>query len=131
MSKIKFELYGNECEVREFLLDGENILVFEFQEEYEGFVRIGEITSRLNEGKCAFDLRLLPNEEMHPVLVIPNGVINLPTFKKLGRAIELLDCTEDYIRRASQRERALEKRILELEMELREISERIYKTTIL
>ena len=131
MSKLSFEIFNTEYELVGITSDGENRLVFEFSEEYEGFVRIGDLTSRLEGGRCEFDLRQIENGEFSPSLVIPNRIINLPQIKKLGRALEILDCTDGYIRSASQRERALEAKVSCLERQLEEISSKVYGETIL
>ena len=131
MSKLSFEIFDTEYELVGIALDGENALVLEFSEEYEGFVRIGDLTSRLDGGLCEFDLRQIENGELFPTLVIPGRIVNLPKIKKLGRALEILDCTDVYIRSASQRERALEDKVARLERELEEISNKVYGETIL
>ena len=131
MSKVSFEIFDTECELVGILQDGENKLVLEFDEEYDGFVKIGDFTSRLDGTKCEFDLRLIENGEHFPTLVIPNNIIRLPKLKKFGRSIEILDCTDGYIRAVSQRERALEEKVANLEVRLEEISNKVYGETIL
>ena len=131
MNILGFEFFQGEVEITELALTGDATLMMKFPDGTHGFVRIGDITSVIREGSCELDLRLLENGVQLPELVMLGEIIQLPPFKKLGRAIELFDCTDAYIRAASQRARRLEGRILELEERLEALSERIYNTTIL
>lgn len=131
MSKIKLMLYGAEAEVLESLPDSSNVLTLDFCEELSGFVRIGELTARLSGGRCDFDLRLLENGDYSPELILKSERIPLPLIRKFGSGIVCCDCTEGYIRSASQRERELAKRVGALENKLREIEEKVYGPLII
>lgn len=131
MSKIKFELYGGDVETVDFSQDSASLLTLDFSEELEGFVRIGELTERLSGGICDFDLRLLENGDYTPELILEDRRVVLPLIKKFGNIVVCCDCTEGYIRSASQRERALSKRVLALENKIKEIEDKVYGSVII
>jgi len=131
MSKISFELFGSEVEIVSIVNDSECDLVLEFPSGLSGFVRIGELAERLTDGICVFDLRLLPNAEYTPALFLDNARILLPRLKKTGYLIEIDDCTQEYIRSTSQRERALERYVTSLEERITLLETSVFGTTIL
>lgn len=131
MSKISFEIYEKEVEVVGYLSNSEYELMLEFTKAEPGFVRIGELAERLEGGVCTFDLRLLDNGEYTPELFLNDRRIALPKIQKTGYLIEINDCTSDYIRAASQRERMLETTVRLLEEKIEVLDERVFGTTIL
>ncbi|MBP3401805.1 MAG: hypothetical protein J6K85_01970 [Clostridia bacterium] len=131
MSKIAFELFGSEVEVVGAVNDSEYELMLELPESTTGFVRIGDLAERLESGVCVFDLRLLENGEYTPELFLDNSRIALPKITKTGCLIEIKDCTAEYMRAASQRERALRSLVGTLEEKIALLEEKVYGTTIL
>lgn len=131
MSKISFELFGSEVEVVGIINDSEYELMLEFSGVESGFVRIGELAERLDSGACVFDLRLLDNGEYTPELFLDEARITLPKITKTGCLIEIDDCTVDYLRAVSQRERALRSLVKTLEEKIALLEERVYGATIL
>lgn len=131
MSKIRFELFDGEVEVVEAVSDSEYELTLELCGIESGFVRIGELAERLESGACVFDLRLLENGEYTPELFLDNTRITLPKISKTGCLIEIDDCTVDYLRAVSQRERALEALVKTLEEKIALLEDKVYGTTLL
>lgn len=131
MSRIRMELFGGEVEVKELLCDSKDTMVFEFSPSCDGFVQIGEIAARLEDGVCSFDSRIIENGTYTPELYTGGERILLPDISKFGKLISVNDCTVSYVRAASQRERALEERVKLLESTVTELYEKIYGSTIL
>ena len=131
MSRLNFRLYEREVELIEQLHDSSDSLEVDFSENLTGFLRIGNLTTRLSDGKCQIDLRLLENADYTPELVLDGRLVHLPLFKKFGSMVECVDCTDAYIRSASQRERALSERVKALEEKTRLLEDRVYGTVVL
>ena len=131
MSRIKFKIYGSEVELIEHTHDSSWSLELDFCENLSGFVRIGEMSARLSNGKCLVDLRLLENGEYAPELVLDSRLVLLPLIKKFGNLVECIDCTDAYIRAASQRERALSKQVATLEDKIKLLEDKVYGTVVL
>lgn len=131
MSRLNFRLYERECELIEQLHDSSDSLEVDFSEDLTGFLRIGNLTARLSDGKCQIDLRLLENGDYTPELVLDNRLVVLPLFRKFGNLVECIDCTDAYIRAVSQRERALSERVKALEEKTRLLEEKVYGTVVL
>lgn len=131
MSRLKFQLYERECELLEQLHDSSDSLEVDFSENLSGFLRIGNLTARLSDGKCQIDLRLLENGDYTPELVLDGRLVLLPLFKKFGSVVECVDCTDAYIRAISQRERALSERVKTLEEKISLLEDRVYGTVVL
>lgn len=130
MSKIKIELYGDKAEIAQFISDGDNLLQFEFDTEAEGYITLGGAVSRIDAGKCEIDIRHIGNGEHEPTLVIEDLIIRLPSLIKHGRSILLSPPDDNYVRDASRRERILESRVSTLEKKFKELSDKIYGTSI-
>ena len=131
MSRIRMEIFDGEIEVKELLCDSKDFLVLEFSPSCDGFVQIGELAARLEDGACSFDLRVVENGSFTPELYTDNERVALPDISKFGKMISVNDCTVNYVRAASQRERALEKRVKLLESTVTELYDKIYGSTIL
>ncbi len=130
MSKIRYEIFGNDAEILEFTSDDESRLELLFSEKYEGLLSIDGIAARVSEGKCSFDMRLIDAGCFTPVLITKNKVIKLPEIKKSGKRVSLSECSDDYTRSISLRERRLSSRVAALEKELGLILSRLNTTTI-
>ena len=130
MSKISLEIYNDACEIASFSKDNEYMLTFQFPDDTEGYVTVGDAIGKLERGVCSIDTRSLENDSYAPNLILDDVIIALPQIKKLGKAITILPVSDEYTRDASRRERMLEGRVSEVEARLEEISERVYGTTI-
>lgn len=131
MSRLKFKLYGSEVELISMASDSSGSLELDFSENSSGFLRIGKLALKLTDGKCIVDLRLLENGEYTPELVLDNRLVVLPLMRKFGNVVECLDCTADYIRAASQRERALAELVATLEEKIKLLEDKVYGTVVL
>ena len=140
MSRIHFELFGADAEVIDILQDSENELVLEFSAAEseladklteDSFVRLSNLAERLSDKMCVFDLRLIENGEYTPELFLKDRRIPLPTIRKAGFLVQIDDCTADYIRSASQRERRLEAAVRLIEEKIALLDDRVFGTTIL
>lgn len=130
MSKLKIEIYQNEAEAVSFEPDERESLLLSVFPACDGFISIDGVSKRVKEGECVFDLRLLGSGKHTPVLILQDKSINLPTLIKIGKRLTLADCSGDYVRALSIRERRLETRVAELEARVKKISDSISKNTI-
>lgn len=130
MNKLKIEIYQNEAEAVIFESDECESLYLSILPVCDGFISIDGVSKRVKEGECVFDLRLLGSGKYTPVLILCDKSINLPTLIKSGKKLTLADCSGDYVRALSVRERRLEARVAELEATVQKISESISKNTI-
>ena len=131
MNKIAYEFFDGAAEITLFEAASSDTVEFSFPDSTEGLLSIGGIVGRVHDGVCRLDMRLIENGSYEPVLILKGGCINLPRLEKSGRKIRLSDCTEEFVRAISIRERRLSMRVRALERELEKISSKIYDTTIL
>lgn len=131
MSLIKVEIYADECEVVGIKQDNGARLTVEFSEELDGYLTFGGAVARVCDKKCILDKGHIGNGAHDPALITENRIIRLPRLMKTGRHVELLPPSEEYIRRASIRERNLEERVKALEGVVSALEDKVYKTTIL
>ena len=73
----------------------------------------------------------IENGSYEPVLILQSKVVRLPRITKSGRKLKPFECTDEFVRSISLRERRLALRVVALEKELKELSSKIYDTTIL
>ena len=130
MSKIKYEIFDKEAEILEYVSEDSDTLELCFKEKYEGLLSIDGIVSRVIDGKCSFNAKLIDFGKHEPILVLKDGAITLPAIIKSQRRITLSECTDDYTRRISLRERRLCQRVEALEKELSSLRSLINTTTI-
>ena len=130
MSRLTIELYDLEAEVVTFREDSSELLEIVFTDPCDGFVTAGGITSRVKDGRCVFDLRLMDDGETEPVLILREGRFKLPPINKQSGSIALAHPGLDYIVRLSQKERMLSKRVEELEKRIEELSKSITGVSI-
>lgn len=128
MSKITYELFGRAAEIVKFDRDRGTGVIFEFGCPVEGLISIDGVVSRVTEGRCVFDSRLIDPGEWQPILITKDAVIKLPALLKSGGNIRLADCTDEYTRDISLRERRLSMKVEALEKELRNIQNKISRT---
>ncbi len=130
MSRIRYEIFGNEAEILEFATDDSDRLELSFTEENEGLLSIEGVVARVVKGKCSFDARLIEPGMHEPILIIKNTVVKLPGIVKSQRRVSPAVCGDDYTRSISLRERRLRKRVELLEKELGALLLRLNTTTI-
>ena len=130
MSKIKYELFGGECEAVGYESDGTGVLDLKLPEECDGFISLDGVAVRLCRGEARVDLRYVSDGEHVPHVILRSGRIALPKIKKCGNSIALAECDADFIRRTSIRERRLAARVNALEEEIELLKKRIYGTKI-
>lgn len=131
MNIIKLEIFGKEAECLSFSSSKGPGLTFDFGKEISGFVTVGSITRSVFEGLCTLDGRILEDGEYEPTLILDKKTVRLPKIVKREDKIRLAECSDDYIRRLSLRERRLALRLEELERRILEICERIGSSSAL
>ena len=130
MSKIKLEIFKNSAETVSFIPERSKYLGVEFTEAVDGYVIIGSQSVRIQGNSCELDVRALPDGEYIPRLILENQTIDLPPLiKECGLIIEKARSLGE-IGELSLRERRLNRRVERLEEKLKEISDKIYGTTI-
>ena len=130
MSRIKYEFFDGEAEVVSYKDDGTYIAEFVFPKSCEGFLSIDSVVVRVSEGCAQFDMRYIKDGEYTPSLVQKHGRILLPKIQKMGKALLLCECNDEYVRGVSLRERRLEARVKELEEEIAKLRKSVFGSTI-
>jgi len=125
MAVIKIGIFDGEAELISFENSAGNRAELRFEPATNGFVTVNGIVSRVSDGKCILDLRLIDDGICAPVLISEDGRTALPELKKTGRELSILPPDGKYIRALSLRQRLLEKRASALEARLSELSDRI------
>ena len=125
MSRITYELFENDAEISGFTDDGDIRLKLEFGKPLEGLVSVEGVVSRVIDGSCSFDTRLIDSGEHQPILILRNETIRLPKIIKSGGRVRPASCTDEYTRTISLRERHLSMRVEALERELRSLEGKI------
>ena len=131
MNRFGFEIFGSEAELSSCESGREGDLEFRFLGAGEGFVSIDGIVSPVKNGRCIFDTRLINKGEHVPTLITNNGAVTLPKIVKGQCSVQLADYSQDYVRKISLRERRLESKVAELESRIEQISNAVYRNTIL
>ena len=124
MTKIYIQLYKDGAEITDVKESDARRAALLFNPAVDGFVSIGSIAARVVDGQCAFDLRLIDDGELSPILIEEKKRTILPKLKKDSKSLAPLE--PEYTRRISIRERALEERVITLEKQIKEISEKVY-----
>ena len=130
MSKIKYKLFDEVAEVISYADSSNDILELEFDGEAKGYVKLGDRTSAIKEGKCRFKTAQLTEERYRPILVTENASFPLPAIIRNGMRFSPLPPDEEYIRSLSLRTLALQSRVKELEAFALEMRKKVYGTTI-
>lgn len=130
MSRIKYELFGEEAEVCEFEDDSSSVLFIGFKHPYDGLISIEGVVSRVDFGKCRFDSRLVDQGEHTPILILADRTVRLPKIVKAYGKIALASCTDEYTRNLSLRERRLCERVEALERKLEAMESKISRNII-
>ncbi len=130
MSKMNVQCFGRNSELVSFKEDTEKMLVFEFPEEYDGYLSLGEITAKIKGKSCAVDTRRLADGEYTPHLILADVTVDLPKLKKQYGSITPTSPRLDEINSISLRERQLNERVSKLEKRIEEISEKVYGSSL-
>lgn len=130
MSKMNVQCFGRNSELVSFKEDTEKMLVFEFPEEYDGYLSLGEITAKIKGKSCAVDTRRLADGEYTPHLILADVTVDLPKLKKQYGSITPTSPRLDEINSISLRERQLNERVSKLEKRIEKISEKVYGSSL-
>ena len=130
MGKIKYELFGEDAEVIEFITDNSSLLTLDFSQPLDGLISIDGIVSRVNQGRCVFDTRFIDPGKYLPTLILKDRTVRLPEIVKAYGKVGLLGCSDDYTRGVSIRERRLSLRVEALEKKLKALESQITKTIL-
>lgn len=130
MSRINYEIFGSDAEVTEFVADTGIEFILDFGNSLEGLVSIEGVVSRVNNGRCLFDSRLIDHGEHNPLLILKDKVVRLPGIVKSYGKIRPSVCSDDYTRDVSIRERRLSMRVEALEKELKILENKITRTIL-
>ncbi|MBO7195842.1 MAG: hypothetical protein J6V80_00735 [Clostridia bacterium] len=125
MSKIRIECFGNEAELISFSQDGERTLQIDLGGEYDGYISIGRLTSRIKGASCSMDMRGLEDGEYTPRLIVADMTVDLPKIQKQYGIITPTEPELPYTLALSLRERRLRERVDRLEKRLEELTKRI------
>ncbi|MBO5907175.1 MAG: hypothetical protein J6Q85_03380 [Clostridia bacterium] len=126
MSKIVIDFFDGEAEIVDLTADGKSTLELVFPREIDGFVSINMIAARIKDGRCFIDGRLFDSGKYTPELIREGVRRPLPPIVKNSEGFFAAECTSEYVRKLSIRERALEKRVSELEEKMEKIYKSVY-----
>ena len=119
MSRIRYDIFGAECEIAEARAEGEG-LTLEFPKGTRGYFCIGGKKYRLSSPELTIPLSLIDNGLYHPSLITSDAEIKLPPIEKRDRLITL-PVDEDAVRSVSLRLARLCRRVDELNKQLDEL----------
>ena len=129
MSKIKYELFGDDAEIVKAELSGGDLTLC-FPKDTEGFLRMGTRVYKLNGSKVTVPLSDLSDGIHAPYLFTAAGEIALPRIEKRDRLVKLESPTDEEVRAAILRCRKLEVALCDLEKRLSELYNYTHGTTI-
>ena len=101
MSRIRYEIFGTECEIADAVTDGGD-LTLEFPEGTRGYLYIAGKKYRLPSHSLTLPLPLIDNGIHRPRLITSDSEIPLPPIEKRDRLIAL-PVEEDAVRSVSLR----------------------------
>lgn len=131
MYKITIQLFDKDAEVVSFGKGTGNLLEIKFTDIFDGYVVMGNIKAKINNGKAKINTLYLKNGEYSPKLLMNDAVIDLPKLYKEDRLIKLSECDGEYAHSLSLREYILRERVRNLEEEIEKLNERVYGTTVI
>ena len=131
MNEIAIEIFGSEAELLSSECGNRGALRLAFTGINEGFVSIDGVVCPVKEGKCIFDTRLISRGVHEPRLIMKGSSVPLPKIVKGRDTVSPAEHSADYVRSISLRERRLEARVGELEAKISEISNAIYRNTVI
>lgn len=129
MTEITLGVYGNEAEILS-VLPGNTELLLRFSEPINGFLNVLDKSFVVTSGKCLMKISYLRDGEIKPKLISQNRIIDIPKLIKDGNTVFPADCDDSFIRKISEREHCLEKRIAELEKCVELLTKSVYGTSI-
>lgn len=125
MSILRFALIENEAELCSFS-EKDDKLVFIFDKEIEGYVKIGSTSRAVCGMRAELDTAKLEDGLLSPTLVASGRTVRLPKIKKLGKNILPIYPSPEQYRALCERARALKSRVEELEKTVGELSKKVF-----
>lgn len=119
MSRIRYEIFGSECEIAEAVTDGGE-LTLEFPEGTRGYLCIAGKKYRLPTHSLTLPLPLIDNGIHRPRLITSDSEIPLPPIEKRDRLIAL-PVEENALRSVSLRLARLGRRVDAIDRRLDEL----------
>lgn len=129
MTEFTVGIYGNEAEITSYL-PGSSELLVRFTEPLDGFLSLSDKTFAVSGGKCLIKINILKDGEITPSLITQSRILRLPRLIKDGNTVFPADCDDAFIRGVSQRERALEKKVTDLEKKIELLCKSVYGTSL-
>lgn len=126
MSKIIFKFFEGEAEIVDFDTAGKNSLELVFADSVDGFVSIDGVAAIIKDSRCVVDARLFDSGKYTPTLVCGTSKQALPTIVKNPEGFFPAECSSEYIRGLSIRERELGERVRTLEEKMEKIYKSVY-----
>lgn len=130
MSKIRLEIFDREVEILSYEHRAGESLLIEFANNIEGYVLLGGHIARVENGQCSLKTDWLEYGEHTPRLVLQEVTLDLPRLIKKGDSVFLSVHGPEDIGDLFIREQRLRRRVDEQEKMLKEISKRVFGTTI-
>ncbi len=101
-----------------------------FDENFDATLVIGPLALTVKEGKCAVSMKKLRDGVYAPYLLKEKKKLSADGFSKTGNTVKLLPTPEERVRALMQKEMEIQKRISELDLKIRALSDKIAHTTI-
>ena len=121
MSRLRFEIFGGECEPLEISDAKSSEVTFEISPAKDGFLLVRDYTFTVKGGVCTADLRGLDDGEFSAFFYTDAAMYALPKMKKVGKRIKLLPPNEEFPLELARRVRELNASLLKLRSELEEV----------
>ena len=126
MSIIKIKLIENDAELCSFSQSKGSALSFVFENDMEGYLKIGEHSRSLFGREVRFDLTHIPDGLLSPQLIKDGIAISLPRLSKRGYDIRPIYPSPEQYHALAERERALKARVEELESTVKDLFHKVY-----
>lgn len=130
MSRLSLTIFDKQAEILSFEYDSSSVLEIEIKGTEDGYVRLGDKTEKIINGKCVFNTKDFLNEEYLPILINSKKEISLVKLMNKGGILTPFPADENYIRHLSLRAYRLEERLSSLELEIKQLRDKIFGTTI-
>ena len=126
MSLIRIEIISGEAVVSAVAEGREGRLEFRFENISEGYLRASGVSAPLRGGAASFDLNLLPDGTLSPVLTLKDRVIPLPKIEKSGHIIRLISPSAESYHSLFKREAELRERLARLEERVEQLNTKVF-----
>jgi hypothetical protein len=101
-----------------------------FQGKPDGFVRLGNYSEVIKNGRCSLKLCRLTEDEYEPIITLPSRTVTLPKIERRGSDFCPGGVREDEVRRLSLNLLRLSERLYATEERLTEAEKKIYGSPI-